>query len=84
MELKNKMILKNTNSVTLVVFGKPNTGKHTFISLMCKNAGKHQDIVGELFLLNLTPEIKLIDAPIQLKDDTKFPLFFVPKISVSE
>jgi hypothetical protein len=44
--MKNKIALKNANSVTLTVFGKPNTGKHTFIALLCKNAGKHQDIVG--------------------------------------
>ena len=40
------MKLKNKNAGTLVIFGKLNTGKHTLISLLCKNAGKHQDIVG--------------------------------------
>jgi len=76
-------MFSNNKSVTLAVFGKGNTGKHTLVALICKNAGKHQDIVGELFLLNLTPEIKLIDAPLKLNDDTKFPLFFVPTASIS-
>jgi hypothetical protein len=46
--------------------------------LLCKYAGKYQDIPSELFELILIPGIKIIDAPFKIEDKTNFPLFSTP------
>jgi hypothetical protein len=46
--------------------------------LLCKYAGKYQDIPSELFELVLIPGIKIIDAPYKIEDKTNFPLFRTP------
>lgn len=46
--------------------------------MLCKYAGKYQDIPSELFELVLIPGIKIIDAPYRIEDKTNFPLFTTP------
>jgi GTP-binding protein EngB required for normal cell division len=55
-----------TNNTSLIVAGKANTGKHTLIQILCRYAGKYQDLPSELFELNMAPGLKIIDAPFKI------------------
>jgi septin family protein len=68
----------------ILVVGKSLTGKHTFISNFAKHIGKYHESPYELNLIKITPNIRLIDAPFKLEDNTGYPLFNIPNPILEE
>ena len=78
-ETKESIGMSEDDNISVFIAGKANTGKHTIVSILCKYAGKYQDLPSELFELSLTQGFKIADGPYKMEDTkSKFPLFHTP------